>query len=290
VKNFYFLFIIKIITIQSSACLRKSDKHLFKVNLSPGDHFNYEIHVNQNIKIMEIDLKQHVTFYQSLYINDLMGDSAYSSESIINRVKIRQEIPGYDTIKFIKIDSKNVDTTQENAYGLLTHILKPILFKKFKLYFNKCGNVFGSGFDDFTKILFKGKKDGHESQIFKNFNFEQFIINLPQKPISVGENYTTENIRGNSDFTVFKIKQSYLLQNVTDSTVTLVYNGIISDDSENPEFFFPIQGEQKGICILDRKTLLVKDNQFIQNLTIDMSVLGFSSIVNSRSISRVKMI
>lgn len=271
-----------------TGCDSKPKFH-WRVQLEPGDSLRYLIDVNQQLRTMSLKMRQNVKFYQCVAVREKMGDSIYRLTNRIERIILEQFLPGPDSLHRLYFDSDHRDTGKLR-FNLLTKAFSEMVNKDFDMWLHHKGHVVRSEFEQIIKNIMPAKEGFAqltESRLARDASFEQFAAVLPEESAGAGHRYVHEGYSRVGTYYPLKTKTHYHIAEVNDKEVTLAYETTFSvPDSNRVPFVF--QGNQKGHYRLDRGNLLALENNYHQNVEMNLALFGFPVTVFTDTDVRVK--
>lgn len=285
-----FLFYLSFFLIFFVGCANKHTFH-WRVNLEPGDSLNYIIDVSQRLKTMSLNMRQNVRFHQRVVVSEKMGDTIYRLTSRLERIVMEQFLPGPDSTHRLFFDSDHPDTAAFR-FNLLAKTFNQMVNKDFDMWLHHKGYVVKSEFEQIIQNVMPAKEGFApltESRFAREASFEQFAAALPEETIGEGHRYTHEGYAKVGAFYPLKIKTHYYVQDLKENEISLSYETSFSTpDSNRAPFVF--QGIQKGHYRLDNKDFLALENNYHQNVEMNLALFGFPVIVFTDTDVRVKRV
>jgi hypothetical protein len=240
---------------------------------------------------MSLNMRQNVRFHQRVVVHEKLGDSIYRLTSCLERIVMEQFLPGPDSTHRLFFDSDHPDT---NAFrfNLLAKAFSQMVNKDFDMWLHHKGYVVKSDFEQIIKNVMPAKEGFApltETRFAREASFEQFAAALPEESAGEGQRYVHEGYAKVGTFYPLKIKTHYYIQDIKDNHITLSYETSFSaPDSNRVPFVF--QGKQKGVYLLNNKDLLALENNYHQNVEMNLALFGFPVTVFTDTDVRVKRV
>lgn len=268
---------------------KSEPKFHWRVQLEPGDSLRYFIDVSQRLRTMSLNMRQNVKFFQCVTVREKIGDSVFRLSNRIERIIVEQFLPGPDSLHRIYFDSDKRDTA-EFRFNILVKTFSQMVNKDFDMWLHHKGHVVRSEFEQIINNIMPAKEGFAqltESRLARDASFEQFAAVLPQQAAGEGHQYSHEEYSRVGTYYPLKIRTRYRVADVKNDKVTLAYETTFSvPDSNRVPFVF--QGKQKGQYLLDRRDFLALENNYHQNVEMNLALFGFPVTVFTDTDVRVK--
>lgn len=279
------MMMIVVTSVQSCNNADAPAASVFKFNLEKDKQYDYEIAWDMDQKMMDRDSK----------INLLAG---YFFEVVEEKDKIKTLRGTYNSFRlYMKIMDMEMDIdtekpvdnlSEDDQASMMKKIFTGIKGKSFTMKVGEEGNVVSvSGFDEIIKGIIDSAgvnedmklqmrvslQDQFNEQELKD-QFAQAFMIFPNKSVKPGDSWQKDYRRGGKIPATFST--TYTVKNMDDGQLTLDAKTIIGSASEEME----VKGEQTGTLLVDSKTGLVRNAEFIQDM--DAKTPDFGIKVNAR--------
>ncbi|MCS6980328.1 MAG: DUF6263 family protein [Flavobacteriales bacterium] len=276
----YFLICCGTIALLITSCTQNPSVSL-RISLKKSDIYRYKISIQQIIHTMGLRMKQDVQFFQTLKVQENFHDTAYRITSHIDRMVLRQFLPGVDSAKSLLFDSDNPDTSAFR-FNLLSTTSKELINKSFDMYINYRGSIIKSDFGKILEEIIPTRKDimpSLNNRMARDEKFEQFVAILPKDPVAEGSRYKEKRLTKLGTFYPLSTTTEYHVKKILPQEVVLDYKTeFFNADSAQVPFVF--SGSNIGSIRLDRSSLLAIENSYTQKVTMDLNIFGFPTTVS----------
>lgn len=244
------------------------------LNLKKGDVFETQTTIRQEVTTstlgMNINVDQTMEVYQKLTVKDA-ANGENTIESKTTRFVMKQNMPMMGMPINMEYDTDNPEKggalgeSMEPYFSLMKDLTYTIVLdNKGKMLRSDMEQVYKNlGLDSLSKQGGKNKNEG---------NAEQYLNQLPDKPIKKGDTYQTEQKNTGAGF---GLKNTYTVKEIkADKVILDIKSEFLPADSDNPLMQVEIKGEQTGTAEIDRKTGMTLKSEISQNLDMVITSMG----------------
>lgn len=254
-----------------------------KLNVAKGDTYACHVNIDQkvNTSAMGINMKidQVMEINQTLSVDDVKPDGNVVFKNVMDRFYMKQSMPMMP--QPIEFDTDHPE--KGGTMGTMGPYFAKMKGLAYTLEMDNHGKLVSSNMDEvyaklgLDSLTQQGGGGNHSSS-----NADQYLNQLPDKAIKVGDTYVIE--KENSGFGSFGLKSTYTVKEITEALVKLdVKTEFIKGKAQTDNFYSDIKGDQSGTIDIDRKTGMTLKSEVKQNLEMTITASGMEMPMKTNS-------
>lgn len=240
-----------------------------KLNLNPGDKFMSVIKVDQNIESSmfgkSMNVNQKISMFQDFEVKENPDSGLYSLNTSFTRIMMDQDMPMLGQDMKMKFDSDKMEEASEEG-KLMGELMGKLIGQSYTIILNKKGKLISTDVQQLYKSLFKDSLAGDSNM--PSDNLEQYLCQLPEKPIKVGESFTNASKTGGEY--PMNLNSKYTAKEITENEVLFDVESTIELGGESKSLIAKMEGKQTGIVKISRKTGLTTYSEIKQEVAMTM--------------------
>ena len=248
-----------------------------KLALAKGDTYKSSVKMDQKVTTsamgMNMNIDQVIEINQTLQVDEVKADGNIVFSNVMDRFYMKQSMP----MMGMPIDVEYDTDKPEKKAGAMGESMAQY-FEKMKgltyhLEMDAHGKLVKSDMDEVYKKLgldTMSQKGGNNSEMGRNT--DQYLNNLPDKPVKKGDTYVIENKA--SELLPVGTKNTYTVKEITADKVILEVNSEFLPGKAANGVEMSVKGDQKGTIEIDRKTGMTLKSEIKQNMDMEITSMG----------------
>lgn len=257
-----------------------------KLNVAKGDKFNCIVKMDQKITTaamgMNMTIDQKLEINQSLTVEDVNGNGDVAFEGKMDRFYIKQSMP----MMGMPVDVE-FDTDKPEKAGAMGESMRPYFSKMknltYKIQMDSHGKLLGSNMTEvYEKLgLDSLSQQGGGTGNSNNGAADQYMSQLPEKPVKKGDSYTVE-IKP-SKLSPMGMTNTYKVIEITADKVVMELKTEFMPTAQINNIDVDIKGGQTGTVEIDRKTGMTIKSEIVQNTDMTIVSMGMKVPMKTNS-------
>ncbi len=247
-----------------------------KLNLAKGDVFEADVVMDQKVTTtamgMKMDVEQVMNIYQTLTVQDVDAEGNMKLESVTDRFVMKQSIPMMGMPINVEFDTDNPEKA-----GALGESMAPY-FQRMKgltyhLTLDRQGKMISSDAEEVYKKIGLDTLSRQGGKKAPEGNSEQYLSQLPEKPVKKGDKYVVESGSAGAGFAT---KSTYTVKEITADRVLMDVSTefVPAKAEEMAGVAVEVTGSQTGTVEIDRLTGMTLKSEMKQDLKMDITSMG----------------
>jgi hypothetical protein len=251
-----------------NSCSNKEAVDL-KLNLNPGDKFMSVIKVDQSIESSmfgkSMNVNQKISMFQEFEVKENPDSGLYSLNTSFSRIIMDQNMPMLGQDMKMKFDSDKMEEASEEG-KMMGELMGKLIGQSYTIILDKKGKLISTDVQQLYKSLFKDSLAGDSNM--PSDNLEQYITQLPDKPIKVGESFTNET-KTSGEYPM-NLNSKYTAKEINEKEVIFDVESTVGLGGEAKTLISKMEGKQTGIVKVSRATGLTIFSETKQEVVITM--------------------
>jgi hypothetical protein len=203
--------------------------------------------------------------FQEFEVKENPDSGLYSLNTSFSRIIMDQNMPMLGQDMKMKFDSDKMEEASEEG-KMMGELMGKLIGQSYTIILDKKGKLISTDVQQLYKSLFKDSLAGDSNM--PSDNLEQYITQLPDKPIKVGESFTNET-KTSGEYPM-NLNSKYTAKEINEKEVIFDVESTVGLGGEAKTLISKMEGKQTGIVKVSRATGLTIFSETKQEVVITM--------------------
>lgn len=245
-----------------------------KLNVAKGDSYACVVNMDQTVTTsamgMNMKIDQDMEINQTLSVEEVAANGNVTFKNVMERFYMKQSMPMMG--KPIVFDTDKPE--EAGAMGaMMGQYFSKMKGLTYVMEMDAHGKMLSSNLDEVYAQLGLDSLQQQGGSNNSN-NVDQYMSQLPEKAIQVGDSYVIESDK--MGLGGYSSKNTYTVKEITSDLVKLDVKTefVKGEKPASGEVYMDLKGEQTGLVEIDRKTGMTLKSEIKQNLEMVVSSAG----------------